>query len=303
MRIKYLINRLVFNLKNENFITVIKKIIKTIFTSNKIDLDKLKLDENISLDDLFIKFGSDKGSLDGKKTYSFLKLKDKNRFSNYLEWINRDNLKKFDYQLGHNFTPIYEKYFSEIRLKNLKILEIGTANGHSVASFFYYFPNSKIFTIDIKKSFHFFYKSERISFETIDCMNDQSVKNFISRFGGFDIIIDDSDHTHPTFVNNIKNFYPSLNSGGLYFLEDFKYADQDLLMIRNYNEKFGKKVMMQFIITMDEIFTNIKNKKFFEHDILNKESQEYIFDKTESVNVHYGEHPLSSLGILKKKNN
>ena len=47
-------------------------------------------------------------------------------------------------------------------------------------------------------------------------------------------------------------------------------------MIRNYNEKFGKKVMMQFTITMDEIFTNIKNKKFFEHDILNKENQEYI---------------------------
>ena len=114
MRIKYLLKRLVFNFKNENFITVIKKIIKTIFSSNKIDLDQLKLDENISLDDLFIKFGSDKGSLDGKKTYSFLKLKDKNKFSNYFEWINRDKLKKFDYQLGQNSSSIYEKYFSKI---------------------------------------------------------------------------------------------------------------------------------------------------------------------------------------------
>ena len=58
---------------------------------------------------------------------------------------------------------------------------------------------------------------------------------------------------------------------------------------------------MQLTMTMDEIFTNIKNKNFFENDILDKENQEYIFDNTESVNVHYGEHPLSSLGILKKK--
>ena len=301
MRIRYFIKRFFFHLKNENILVVFKKILKTIFKSNKINLDQLHIDENISLDDLFIKFGSDKGSLDGKKTYSYIKLKDKNKFSNYLEWINRPNLKDFDYQLGHNFTPVYEKYFSKIRFKKLKILEIGSANGHAVASFFYYFKNSKIFTIDIKKSFNFFYKSKRIFFETVDCMNDLKVENFLNKHGGFDIIIDDSDHTHPTFVNNIKNFYPALNPGGFYFLEDFKYADQDLLTIRNYNEKFGKKIMMQFTITMDEIFRNIENKKLFDHSILKKPILNYIFEKTEQVHVHYGEHPLSSLGILKKK--
>ena len=45
------------------------------------------IDENISLDDLFIKFGSDKGSLDGKKTYSYIKLKDKNKFSNLFLFV------------------------------------------------------------------------------------------------------------------------------------------------------------------------------------------------------------------------
>ncbi len=302
MRIKYLFKRLILNLKHENLFVVVSKILKTIFSSNKINLDKLMVDENLSLDDLFIKFGSDKGSLDGKKTYSFLKLKDNKRFSNYLNWINRKDYKNFDYQLGHNFSPIYEKYFSEIRFENLKILEIGSANGHSVASFFYYFPNSQIYTIDIKKRFYFFYKSKRIIFETIDCMNNRSVKNFINKFGKFDVIIDDSSHTHPTFFNNIKNFYPSLNPDGLYFLEDFKLADQELLMTRNYNEKFGKKLMTQFTITMDEIFKNIQNKIFFDHDILKKKDLEYIFENTEKVHIHYGDYPFSSLGILKKNN-
>ena len=54
---------------------------------------------------------------------------------------------------------------------------------------------------------------------------------------------------------------------------------------------------------MDEIFRNIENKKFFDHSILKKPILNYIFEKTEQVHVHYGEHPLSSLGILKKKDN
>ena len=59
--------------------------------------------------------------------------------------------------------------------------------------------------------------------------------------------------------------------------------------------------MMQFTITMDEIFRNIENKKLFDHSILKKPILNYIFEKTEQVHVHYGEHPLSSLGILKKR--
>ena len=37
-------------------------------------------------------------------------------------------------------------------------------------------------------------------------MNDRAVHKFIAKYGKFDIIIDDSDHSHPTFTNNIKNF-------------------------------------------------------------------------------------------------
>ena len=56
MRIRYFIKRFFFHLKNENILEVLKKILKTIFKSNKINLDQLHIDENISLDDLFIKF-------------------------------------------------------------------------------------------------------------------------------------------------------------------------------------------------------------------------------------------------------
>jgi hypothetical protein len=63
---------------------MIKKTLKNLFSS-KIDLDRIKLEND--LDSLFIRFGSDKGSLDGKKTFSYFSRLKKNNsnfvFKNY----------------------------------------------------------------------------------------------------------------------------------------------------------------------------------------------------------------------------
>ena len=71
-RLKYLIERFFYVLKKDNIFIILKKFFKTIYYSNKIDLDQLNIDKNLGLDDLFLKFGTDKGSLDGKKTYDSL---------------------------------------------------------------------------------------------------------------------------------------------------------------------------------------------------------------------------------------
>ena len=301
-RIKYLIGRFFYTLRNDNILVILKKIYKIIFYSNKIDLDKLNIDKNLRLDDLFLKFGTDKGSLDGKKTYDFTeKNKKGGKFKNYYEWINRENPRSFEYQFGHNFTPYYEKYFGPLRHKTLKILEIGVANGHSIASWFYYFPNSIIHGIDIKKSYYFFYKGKRINYHSLNVMDDRAVSKFITKNNKFDIIIDDSNHTHTFFTNNIKNFYPALKPGGIYVLEDFRDSDRLHELERKYNEDSGKRLMHDHSILMHEIFHFIKNKKFFKHIILKEDVLKYIFDTIYNVEVHYGEHPGASLGFLFKK--
>jgi len=302
LRLKYLIRRFFYMLRNHGILATLTKIYITFFYSNKIDLDKLNIDKNLGLDDLFLKFGTDKGSLDGKKTYDYLeKNKDGGKFKNYYEWINRDNPRSFESQMGLNYTPYYEKYLGPLRHKSLKILEIGVANGHSIASWFYYFPNSAIHAADIKKSHKFFYKAKRISYHSLDCMNDKAVSKFITKNNNFDIIIDDSDHRQPVFTNNIKNFYPTLNPGGIYVLEDFRTADINLEMERKYNEDLGKKMMHKWSILMHEIFDFIKNKKMFKHEILNEENLKYIFDTIDNVEVHDPEHPAAALGFLFKK--
>ena len=266
-------------------------------------MDKLNIDKSLGLDDLFLKFGTDKGSLDGKKTYETLMTtkEGKKKFKNYFEWINRDSPKNFDYQFGLNQTPYYEKYFGPIRHKSLKILEIGVANGHSIASWLYYFPNSIIYGVDIKKSYKFFYKSKRIKYHSLDCMNDRAVHKFIAKYGKFDIIIDDSDHSHPTFTNNIKNFYTALNPGGIYILEDFKTADELLSIETKYNEDGGGKIMRRFPLTMKKVFDFLKSKEMFKHEILKEDNLKYIFDTTDNIEVHYPKHPWASLGVLFKK--
>ena len=189
--LNYLWTRSLNVIKNDGLTTFVKKLFNFIFSSNKIDLDAFEIRKDSTLDDFFIKFGSDKGSLDSKKTYDTLyKNSKEQKFKNYLDWINRKNPKDYDYQLGHDSSPIYDKFFSKRRLEKLKILEIGVANGHSIASWHHYFPNSNIYGIDNKKPYKFFYKSKRVKYFEIDIFEKEKIKKFIKQHGKFDFIIE-----------------------------------------------------------------------------------------------------------------
>ena len=301
-RTKYYFKRSYQIITKEGFLNFISKFVKIIFEGSKINLDKIQIHDDTNLDKIFLKFGTDKGSLDGKKTYLFLESRNPNsKYKNYLDWINRENPESFEYQFGYNFTQTYEKLFENIRFNKLKILEIGVANGHSAASWVKYFPNSMIYATDVKKSFKFFYKSKRLRYDCLDCYNVKKVKKYIKKFKYFDVIIEDADHLHHSMSLNIKNYFPAVKSGGYYILEDFFDEDDKLRKYKDYNAKYGKRLMRDWSVTMEEVFENIKNKTFFEHPVFNKSDQEYLFQNVESVEIVYGDHPFSSLGILKKK--
>ena len=53
--------------------------------------------------------------------------------------------------MTHGYIKIYEKYFESIRNENLKILEIGIADGKSLLMWSDYFKNSTVIGIDIHK--------------------------------------------------------------------------------------------------------------------------------------------------------
>lgn len=304
MKFEYLFKKFFIGLKNYGLIYVLKKVVNVILKKNKIDLDQLILNSPDNLDDIFIKFGTDKGSLDGKKTYDALYKNSKKKiYKNYLEWIKRPNLKNFEYQLGLNSAHIYEKVFSDRRFEKLKILEIGVANGHSIASWHHYFPNSEIYGIDIKKPYKFFYKSLRVKYHEIDILNDKKINKFLKKNGKFDYIIDDSLHALEAMFKNIKNFYPYLNSGGAYILEDYGFYDHGQKAMQEAKD-YNLKQNMSFFPesrTVKEILENMKSKKVFEDNILDQKTLENIYSTLNTIEFGSYEHPFATMAILYKK--
>jgi len=130
---------------------------------------------------------------------------------------------------GHNYTEIYEKYFSQRKNEHLNILEFGMGNyptnGHSMRAFLEYFPNSKFTYLDWSYNnfvFDFEYDKNRVEFVRINQSNNLELEEFANTCNKkFDFIIDDCSHQGDHQYNTLKIFFPKiLKDDGVYFIED-----------------------------------------------------------------------------------
>ncbi len=298
---RYLFSRFFLRLKRDGLVNVILFIFKFFFHSQKkINLDTLEISNNKKLDDYFLIFGTDKGFLDGKKTfYKISKTSSEKNFLNYKDWVLRQNIYDFEYELGQNFTPVYEKFFEHMKLEKLDILEIGVAGGHSHASWYKYFPNSNIYGIDIKPEKELLYSGNRLYYYECDILNQKQVKEFLKKGLKFDVIIDDSLHTFDAFIANLFNFFPSLKKNGLYFLEDFLHQDNKLERLRSYNKKHGKK-LTKYDLTMQEILNKLYKKILFESHYISKENQLTLHNNIGDLEINKLDYPEAAIAVIKK---
>ena len=104
----------------------IKYLINLIYLPKIIDLDKFVdksgLNETADLSKLFDFFNSDKG----------------NQFENQYAHPSKRTPAKIK---GHGYGNFYQKYFENLKSKNLNILEIGSFHGNASAAMFFYFKN------------------------------------------------------------------------------------------------------------------------------------------------------------------
>lgn len=197
--------------------------------------------------------------------------------------------------LLHNYSERYENYFSPIKKKELKILEIGVQNGYSLKTWEEYFENSLIYGIDLKDCSHI--NSDRI--KTIVCNQTdlQKLESINSQYGPFDIIIDDGSHFSRDMKKTFDFLFPLLKENGLYVVEDLhccywdnfspndtEFMDRlkQLLDITNSNGKCG----------LAEI-KNIESDSFYQQNKLGK------LDWWES-NIEYI-HLYRSIVFIKKR--
>lgn len=128
--------------------------------------------------------------------------------------------------IGHGYAPIYDKYFKELRYKNINILEIGFYKGSSARMLEAYFPNANLYFIDIdQNALDTFGKglSNRCHLYKIDQSNKDQLTNFIKGLNiEFDIIIDDGSHIMHHQIQSFESLYPYLKSNGIYCIEDLQ---------------------------------------------------------------------------------
>lgn len=123
----------------------------------------------------------------------------------------------------HNYTPVYEHYFKDLKDKNIILLELGIGDinslnreGESILMWREYFSRGKCYAIDND--------SEKVAINK-DCFwcsqTDQiELEYIISVIGKPDIVIDDaSHHTEPT-IKSFEILFPLLKEKGIYCIED-----------------------------------------------------------------------------------
>ncbi len=145
--------------------------------------------------------------------------------------IYRNSLQKIgectgsDKVYGHNFIPIYDNYFHNLRKKSLNILEIGIGGyedpnqgGESLLMWAEYFNKSKITGADLFEKH--IKLPKRVQTIRLDQSNPEELDRLGNSIGGFDIIIDDGSHISSHVILTFQTLWKYLNNNGLYIIED-----------------------------------------------------------------------------------
>jgi len=232
----------------------------------KIGLDNLSFDD-YSLDQLFNYFGTDKGS------------HVQNPYSDDSDEI-----------LGHGFAKFYEKKLKKLKKKTFNMLEIGTWEGASTASFSLYFPKSFIYGID--RNYRFKYQSKNIKFLNCNIKKHSDLKEFEKQFRNkkFEVIIDDGSHLLNDMIFSLKFFFKYLDKKGIYVIEDFNAP----VYFKELNDGKNNELLIQ------EILKKIKKKEKFKSKILNNSDQNYLFENISKVEYYKGKTKISDIAFLSK---
>ena len=142
---------------------------------------------------------------------------------------------KYDeFTAGHTYLPHYEKLFKYYKEKRVNFLEIGVLAGESLKLWSKYFNDSQIYGVDtfereydniskktgltIENARGYLKDYNNISLIKLNSLHTKEVSNL--DLPKLDIILDDGSHSKEHQCTTFSNFYPFLNEGGLYIIED-----------------------------------------------------------------------------------
>lgn len=118
---------------------------------------------------------------------------------------------------GHNYNPLYERYFDPVREKVKRVLEIGIEAGTSLRMWADYFPNAEIYGFDIDPACKE-HEDDRIHV----VIGDQTSNDDLATLpDGFDIVIDDGLHSVASQISSFEYLFKNkMEDRGIYVVED-----------------------------------------------------------------------------------
>jgi predicted O-methyltransferase YrrM len=207
----------------------------------------------------------------------------------------------------HPYTLFYDGLFRNKKDENLKIAELGIAEGASLLMWKEFFINSEIYGFEycdyhinnFKKKFN----NDRITLSEIDVTNKESIKKSFSELNIlYDIIIEDTTHQFEDQIKVIENTYQYLKPGGILIIEDvFKsYNESDYI---NRLTPILEEFQDFYFIELDHINRNStgwNNDKLF---VLVKGGDEPIFKNTNKLTIITPSYRINNLLEIKKSIN
>ena len=195
---------------------------------------------------------------------------------------------------ANNYTDIYEAYLETLRLSAKTVLEIGLGvtgpkwdaqivhgrnktGGASIKMWYDYFPNARIYGIDINPAGHL--HNDRIQTFEVDQGNVNDLKTFTDATNDvdFDIIIDDGSHKPDHQQITLNFFFKKLKSGGLYFVED--------LMSNGLGDFANDRHACDKVKNTRSVLKSLRESgKFAEPNLLS--DHDYLKEHIASINFH-----------------
>jgi len=116
--------------------------------------------------------------------------------------------------------PSYDFYFQNMRKNVRSIFEIGILEGNSLRIWEEYFPNSKLYGLDIQKK-NIDNLSNRCKIFIGNQNNINTLRTITKEIGLIDIIIDDGSHNPTDQIISFDFLFENmLKPGGVYVIED-----------------------------------------------------------------------------------
>jgi hypothetical protein len=194
----------------------------------------------------------------------------------------------------HNYTELYERLLFQWKNDPIKIFEIGIAEGGSLAMWQTYFPNARIFAVDILDKTKF--DNARVTTLVADQASREQLQKAIDASGSdIHVLIDDGGHTMEQQQVSLGVLFPHVRPGGYYIIEDLHTSLPALW--KGYGvARDGRNTTLRML----ENFIRSASPAIRSEYMLDSEMA-YLTEQIDSVTITHRPQSRSIVGVLKKK--